>query len=225
MSNISMDPRYLRNPDLFARMAAPILASKPTRGADGKWHWGGITTEKRFDNATSDSAIDIEARRGSIVFHRRFSGANMNPESRETLRMNRAKVEHMKKERQIMLRIAAQHQLEQERSTMAQEEELSKARELVEAEEAEQLTREAEEANNLARMNRHNVIRPDAFRKIARKQRKKSTTTTNFQNTTTMYSPGLHQTRNKKNTVRKFHGRTSSDFLDVQSALSRINRR
>ena len=237
-----MDARYLRNPDLFARMAAPILASEPVRGPDGKWRWGGLAAQPRIERATASKA---EPRRGSIVFHRRFSGVSMDPAARESLRMNRAKVEHMKTERQIMLKIAAVHQLQQERRSMEIENALSHMREEHDFRAAEEARIAAEVAVQeklaiqLAKKQQQKygytkgMIPPDAFRKLTKKFRKKSIHTPTFHLTTAKWNVEEAHPSNQRiygeeyNQVqppRTFHGRTSSDFSDVNAALNRINR-
>ena len=147
-----------------------------------RWHWGStnIDTEARRKLATS---IKAQPKRGSIAFHRRFSGANMDPAIREHFRMNRHQLEYMQNERKELLRLAAIHQLERERREMIEEEQRAvKMREIQIAEELER----KKIAEKLAADRRYLgkiPIKPDMNRKIPKytKPRKKTPT---FQKTT-----------------------------------------
>lgn len=227
-----MDPKCLRNPDLFARMAAPLLAAEPVRGDDGKWRWGGINSlnkETRLKLATSTQAIP---RRASLVHHRRYSGVDMDPAAREKLRMNRHQVAYMQSERSEMLLLAAMHRRERENKKMREEEELAiqlKRQEQKEEEERQKQKKIEEDERTQAYASRR-AARPDAYKKIYKSLITKTYAgekdTTNFQNTTTNWTPTSVPVKQSQESpgISRTHGRTTSDYSDVQFALRRMNR-
>ncbi len=149
--------RFIRNPDLYANIAAPVLAGKPTRNADGTWGWGmteqqaderrqradgrafqmASTLQHEAEAERNAEPAAVQRRKASITFHRRFSGANMDPSIRERMRMNRAKVNYLQEERKEMLRAAAVHEEAERRVREAEEARLAEeARAAAEAEAA-----------------------------------------------------------------------------------------
>ena len=229
--------QYLHNPDLWARSAAPVLASEPIRGPDGKWHWGGLGTKesdtKRREQATSTT---VKPRRRSIIHHRTHSGVDMDPATREAFRLNRTRMEFMQQERSEMMVLAAAHQAEKEREKerlrLIEEKRLQEELEKKEEEERiemERLDKEEAERKRRARPDPYARRLPSEKRSARQQVRMRDYQASTFDKTKTTTSK-LKWTPAPKVKYQKsapepkvYHGRTSSDFHDVDVALSRIN--
>jgi len=225
--------QYLHNPDLWARSAAPVLASEPTRGPDGKWHWGGLGTKesdtKRREQATSTT---VKPRRRSIIHHRTHSGADMDPATREAFRLNRTRMEFMQQERSEMMVLAAAHQAEKEREEerlrLIEEKRLQEELEKKEEEdriEKERLEKEEAEKKRRARPDPYARRLPSEKRSARQKVRMRDYQASTFDKTTTSKWIPTPKVEYQKSAPepKVYHGRTSSDFHDVDVALSRIN--
>ena len=149
---VSFPPQagYLKNPDLYARIAAPMLTGEPAKDpATGKWTWdlssaARTERESRTRGGGGKATAPVNRggqRKGSIVFHRRFSGAMMDARVRETMRMQRATTEYIKDERREMMLMAAAHAEEEARARAVAEVAAEAAR--VAREEAERVAAEA----------------------------------------------------------------------------------
>ena len=108
MASFHSQAGYLKNPDLYARIAAPLMTGEPVKDPfTGKWVWGlseAAQTERehRTQNGGGRATEPVNRgpqRKSSITFHRRFSGAMMDAKIRETMRMNRVKTDYIKDER------------------------------------------------------------------------------------------------------------------------------
>ena len=164
-SKYTIMSRFIRNPDLYANIAAPMLVGKPTRNADGTWEWG-MTEEqanerrqradgRAFQTASTlrqeaEHELDaqpaaVQRRKASVTFDRRFSGVNMDPIIREKMRINRSKLTYLQEERKEMLRVAAIHDEAERREREAEAARLAEeARAAAEAEAARAAAEAAE---------------------------------------------------------------------------------
>lgn len=132
-------PKYLKNPDLYARIAAPLLTGKPVKDSNtGKWLWRTSNIAKAERKARTQVEVGNTVgfinhgpqRKGSGLFQRRFSGPMMDAKLRESMRMDRAKTEYIRDERRQMMLIAARHAEEDARAAEeARAEEIARAQE------------------------------------------------------------------------------------------------
>ena len=156
----------------------------------------------------------------------------MDPATREAFRLNRTRMEFMQQERSEMMVLAAAHQAEKEREDerlrLIEEKRLQEELEKKEEEdriEKERLEKEEAEKKRRARPDPYARRLPSEKRSARQKVRMRDYQASTFDKTTTSKWTPTPKVEYQKSAPepKVYHGRTSSDFHDVDVALSRIN--